>query len=67
MSANVIREQDLLRRPAAVEDALQETAPCAVLVDLVEDPERAGRQLAAQNAVPMLWNILAQVTALRPG
>ncbi len=53
--------QNLLTFRTPVEEALQKAAPGAPLMDLVEDPDPACRQLALQNALAVGSNVPVEV------
>jgi hypothetical protein len=59
--------QNALPRPPAVVYALEVVPPPSVLVDLIERPERGGRQLPAQDALAMFGDVPTQVPASAPG
>ena len=61
------RDQDPLSARPAVVNALQVVAPAPVLVDLVEEPEAAGRQLTLQDSLAMLGDVPVQVGLPRAG
>ena len=55
------RDEDLLPLRPGIVEALQEVAPPAILVDLVEDPEGRGRQLSPEDALPVGLDVPAQI------
>ena len=61
------RDQDLLATRAPVVEPLEIVSPAAVLVDLVENPERAGRQLAGEDAAAIVRDIPIQIPRTRSG
>ena len=59
-------DENLLPARAAIEQPLEEISPGAVLVELVEDPQLRGGQLATKNAFAMLGDIPVQVAGDSP-
>src|ERR1700693_3290441 len=57
------RDQDALAPARRVVQALEEVAPGAVLVDLVEEPRLRRRQLAPEDRIPVGRNIEVEVSS----
>ena len=60
-------DENALPLRTAVIDALHIVAPLTVLVDLVEHPKRRSGQLAFQNPLTVVCDVIVQVAALCVG